>query len=97
MEITVEIPSEHEKIHFYCSNCQTPQQVAQKACGVSICRHIKNPTGDNPGQPAPADYALCSGWDEMISRGALQPQSSHDSVITCEIETPRFFIHQDSV
>lgn len=34
MEIIVEIPSEHKKIHFYCSSCQTPEQVAQKAFGV---------------------------------------------------------------
>lgn len=42
MEITVEILSEHKKTHFYCSSCQTPEHVAQKACGVSLCGYIKN-------------------------------------------------------
>lgn len=64
MEITVEIPSEYKKTHFYCSSRQLAKLTAQKPCGVSICGYIKKPnwTGAQitcSGLPCPVQ----GGWD----------------------------------
>jgi len=40
------------KHFFYCEGGQTPEHVAQRGCGVSVCIDIQNLTGHGPGQAA---------------------------------------------
>jgi len=47
-----EILSEHKQTLFYCEGDQTPQQVAQRGCGVSVCGAIQSLTGHGLVQPA---------------------------------------------
>lgn len=44
---------------FNCEGGQTPKQIAQRSCRVSILRGIQNLTGQSPGQTAlavPSDF-----------------------------------------
>ncbi|XP_025945258.1 2-oxoisovalerate dehydrogenase subunit beta, mitochondrial isoform X3 [Apteryx rowi] len=47
----------HKKKLIYCEGCQTLEQVAQRACEVSILGDIQNQCGESPGQPTLGDPA----------------------------------------
>lgn len=52
---------------FKCEGDQTPEQVAQRCCGVSILEDTQDVTGHSPREPALADSALSKevAWDDL--------------------------------
>lgn len=68
----------NRKKTFYDVGGQTLAQAVQRVWGVSNLGGIESLTEHTLEQPALADPALTSVLDDVISRGALQPQQFCD-------------------
>ena len=60
----------HLRQNFYCKGHQTPAQVAQRGCGVSIFADTQNVARQGPGQSCPC----FEQWVWTISSGLFSPQ-----------------------
>lgn len=75
-----EIPLKHEKTFFYCEGSQTLQQVAQRACGVSVLGDIENVTGHSPDQTTSVGATVGRELDQTDD--LFQPQPFCDLLIS---------------
>lgn len=64
---TQEILSEHEKAFLCSEGVQTPEQVAQRGCGVPILGDLQNPAGCDHAQPTPAAPDGTGTWTPLQS------------------------------
>jgi len=58
-----EVPSEHEEELLPSEGDGALEQAAQAGCGFSFSRHIQDPPGQGPVQPALGDPASSGGLD----------------------------------
>lgn len=79
----------HRKLHlkirksfFSRKGDRVLEQVSRRGCGVSILGDNENLIRYSPNQPAVPDPAWAGWLDQMISRGACQPQPFCES--TCQ-------------
>ena len=66
---------------MYHGDGQTPEQVAQKGCGITTFGDTKKFTVQVSQQPDLTELALCRELEMMTSGSPFQPQFFYDSVI----------------